>query len=74
MNLGKSDGVDAAGVVAALEGAGAPAGKVATTELRGTYAYVLVQDEDASAFEAVSGKLHGAKALRVERARPRSAR
>jgi hypothetical protein len=28
----------------------------------------------ASAFEAVTGKLHGQKALRVERARPRSAR
>jgi len=75
VNLGKTDGVaDAAAVVAALEAAGAPAGKVATTELRGTYSYVLVQEEDAAAFEAITGKLHGQKALRVERARPRPAR
>ena len=74
VNLGKMDGVDAAGVVAALEAGGAPAGKVAATELRGTYSYVFVAEEDGPAFEAVTGKSHGTKALRVERARPRPAR
>jgi len=74
VNLGKMDGMDAAGVVAALEAGGAPAGKVAATELRGTYSYVFVAEEDAPAFEAVTGKTHGTKAMRVERARPRPAR
>jgi ATP-dependent RNA helicase DeaD len=74
VNLGKNDGLEAAGVVAALEAAGAPAGKVANTELRGTYSYVFVGEADAAAFEAASGKPHGQKTLKVERARPRPAR
>ena len=71
VGLGKGDGLDEAGVQAALEAAGAPAGKVQRVSLRPAYAYVFVADEDVAAFEAVSGKTHGEKVLKVERARPR---
>ena len=50
---------------------GAPAGKVARIELRPTYAYVFVADEDAAAFEALNGKQHGEKTLKIERAKRR---
>jgi ATP-dependent RNA helicase DeaD len=69
VNLGKSDGVDEGAVAGALEALGAPAGKVAKTELRGTYSYVHVAEGDAGAFEALQGKQHGEKALKIERAR-----
>lgn len=69
VNLGKADQLDEAGVSSALEALGAPAGKVAKTELRGTFAYVHVAEADAGAFEALAGKAHGEKALKIERAR-----
>lgn len=73
LNLGKLDGVDEAGVPAALEALGAPGGKVKRTELRGSYSYIHVLDGDVPAFEALVGKLHnGEKAIKVERARERS--
>jgi ATP-dependent RNA helicase DeaD len=71
LNLGSSDSLDAVGVAAALEGLGAPAGKVKRVDLRPTYAYAFVAEEDAPAFEALTGKAHGAKTLKVERARRR---
>jgi ATP-dependent RNA helicase DeaD len=71
VGLGKSDGIDEAGVTAALEALGAPAGKVARIELRPTYAYVFVAEEDAAAFEALHGKQHGEKTLKIERAKRR---
>jgi ATP-dependent RNA helicase DeaD len=40
-------------------------------ELRQTYAYVFVADEDATAFEATHGKQHGEKTLKLERAKKR---
>ncbi len=52
-------------------GLGAPAGKVVRIELRPTYAYVFVADEDAAAFEALNGKQHGEKTLKIERAKRR---
>ncbi|MCY1001471.1 DEAD/DEAH box helicase [Myxococcus sp. MISCRS1] len=69
VGLGKQDGLDEAGVTSALEAAGAPAGKVVRMDLRPTYAYVFVADEDAAGFEATHGKQHGERTLKVERAR-----
>jgi ATP-dependent RNA helicase DeaD len=70
LNLGKMDNLlDDAAVAGALEGLGAPAGKVAKTELRGSYSYVHVAEADAPAFETLAGKEHNNKALRIERAR-----
>jgi len=72
VGLGKQEGLDEAGVTSALEGMGAPAGKVVKVELRSTYAYVFVADEDAAAFEALNGKAHGEnKTLKIEKARRR---
>jgi ATP-dependent RNA helicase DeaD len=71
VGLGKQEGLDEAGVTAALEGLGAPAGKVARVELRPTYAYVFVAEEDVAAFEALNGKQHGEKTLKIERAKRR---
>jgi ATP-dependent RNA helicase DeaD len=70
VNLGKADGVDEASLGTALSALGAPADKVAKLELRGTYSYLHVAEGDAPAFEtAVTGKQHGEKALKIERAR-----
>jgi ATP-dependent RNA helicase DeaD len=69
VNLGRADALDEAGVSGALEALGAPAGKVAKTELRGTFAYVHVAEADAPAFEALAGKQFREKAVKIERAR-----
>ncbi len=44
---------------------------MARVELRPTYAYVFVADEDVAAFEALNGKQHGEKTLKIERAKKR---
>ena len=49
--------------------AGAPPGKVLRTDLRPTYAYVFVADEDVAGFETTHGKQHGERTLKVERAK-----
>jgi ATP-dependent RNA helicase DeaD len=70
LNLGKIDKVaDESSLVSMLETLGAPAGKVAKTELRGSYSYVHVADADADAFEALAGKQTNEKSLKIERAR-----
>ena len=69
INLGKTDGLDEAGLKGALETAGAPSGKLLRTDLRGTYSYAFVADEDVAGFEATSGRAHGAKAIKIERAK-----
>ncbi|MBJ6759474.1 DEAD/DEAH box helicase [Myxococcaceae bacterium JPH2] len=69
VSLGRQDGLDEAGVASALEAAGAPAGKVLRMDLRPTYAYVFVAEEDVTGFEATQGKPHGDRTLKVERAR-----
>ncbi len=70
VNLGKADGIDEAGMSTALTTLGAPSDKVAKLELRGTYSYLHVAEGDAPAFEsALTGKQHGEKALKIERAR-----
>lgn len=69
LNLGRADGVDAASLASALEGAGAPAGKLAKADVMGTFSYVQVAEADVAAFEALGGKTHGSKAIKIERAR-----
>ena len=71
MNLGSSEGLDAAGITAALEGLGAPAGKLIRLDVRPTYSYGFVAEEDAAAFEKLNGQQRGEKTLRLERARRR---
>jgi ATP-dependent RNA helicase DeaD len=73
-NLGLDDGLDEAKFIAALEAAGAPAGKVNKALLRPGYGYAYVPETEAPAFEALTGKQHGEKALKVERHRPRGTR
>ncbi|WPB79238.1 DEAD/DEAH box helicase [Archangium violaceum] len=71
VGLGRAEAQDEAAVTSALESMGAPAGKVQRVELKPTYAYVFVADEDVPAFEALNGKQHGEKTLKLERARRR---
>ncbi len=71
VGLGRSEGLDEAALTGALETLGAPAGKVQRVELKPTYAYVFVADEDVAGFEALNGKQHGEKTLKIERARRR---
>jgi ATP-dependent RNA helicase DeaD len=71
VNLVKSDGLDEQTVISALESQGAPGGKVKQVQLRDTYAYAFVSEEDVGGFEALTGKSHGDKALKVERSRRR---
>ncbi|OJT27549.1 DEAD/DEAH box helicase [Archangium sp. Cb G35] len=71
VGLGRSEAQDEAAVTSTLESMGAPAGKVQRVELKPTYAYVFVADEDVPAFEALNGKQHGEKTLKLERARRR---
>ncbi|OJH35506.1 DEAD/DEAH box helicase [Cystobacter ferrugineus] len=73
-NLGTDDGLDEAKFIAALEAAGAPAGKVNKALLRGHYGYAYVPESEAQAFEALDGKPHGEKALKVDKHRPRGTR
>jgi len=71
MNLGSSEGLDAAGITAALEELGAPSGKLIRLDVRPTYSYGFVAEEDAAAFEKLNGQQRGEKTLRLERARRR---
>ncbi|HUM13728.1 MAG TPA: DEAD/DEAH box helicase [Myxococcaceae bacterium] len=71
MNVGSSEGLDAAGVTAMLEGLGAPPGKLQRVEVKQTYSYAFVAEEDAAAFEKLDGQKRGEKSLRLERARRR---
>ncbi|ATB42676.1 cold-shock protein CspA [Cystobacter fuscus] len=73
-NLGTDDGLDEAKFIAALEAAGAPAGKVNKALLRGHYGYAYVPESEAQAFEALDGKSHGDKAIKVDKHRPRGTR
>ncbi len=71
LNLGSAEGLDDAGLRAALEALGAPIGKLARVELRPTYSYVFVAEGDAPAFEKLDGQSHQGKTLKIERARRR---
>ncbi len=69
VNLGKLDSLDESGFKTALQSAGAPVDKVVRVELRGSYSYAFVADEDVPSFEGASGKKLGEKAIKIERAR-----
>ncbi|MBI3183706.1 MAG: DEAD/DEAH box helicase [Myxococcales bacterium] len=69
INLGKVDGLDEASLLSALEGAGAPSGKAARAEMKGSYSYLFVAEEDVEAFLAAGGRKLGEKAIKLERAK-----
>ncbi|MBX7102336.1 MAG: DbpA RNA binding domain-containing protein, partial [Myxococcaceae bacterium] len=69
VNLGSADGLDAAALKTALEGGGAQGGQVQHVELLRSFSYVFVPEAAATAFEGVSGKPHGSRQLKVERAK-----
>ncbi|RKH18081.1 DEAD/DEAH box helicase, partial [Corallococcus sp. CA047B] len=72
VNLGTADGLGPGSIATAMEDAGAPVGKMVRAELRPTFAYVFVAEADSTGFEALNGKQHGSKTLRVEKSKPRS--
>ncbi|RKG91712.1 DEAD/DEAH box helicase, partial [Corallococcus sp. CA053C] len=74
VNLGTADGLGPGSIATAMEDAGAPVGKMVRAELRPTFAYVFVAEADSPGFEALNGKQHGSKTLRVEKSKPRSER
>jgi ATP-dependent RNA helicase DeaD len=69
VNLGRAGGLDEGGVQKALEDAGAPAGKVAHVEVLNAFSFVFVPEAEVAAFEGVSGKKHGERPIKVERAK-----
>jgi ATP-dependent RNA helicase DeaD len=71
VNLGRSEGQDEASIRAAFEELGASTTKLVRLDVRPTYTYAWVAEADAATFEALNGKTHGNKALKIERARRR---
>lgn len=70
VSLGEEDGLDEAGLKAALSAAaGADAAAIERIEVRPQHSFVYVQPDEAEAFLAANGKEHGEKELKVERAR-----
>ena len=59
VGLGRQEGLDEAGVTAALEARALRRARCCRTDLRPTYAYVFVAEEDVAGFEATHGKPHG---------------
>ncbi len=74
IGLGKAEGLGEGDLRDALAGLGAPGDKVQALELRPTFTYALVAEEDVAAFEAASGRQHNGRAVKIERARPRDER
>lgn len=69
VNLGRGDGLDEAGLLAAMGEAGVPAGKISSTALRDSYSYLFAVEADAGEVIAASGKKRGEKAIKVERSK-----
>ncbi len=74
VGLGKGDNLDEEAVRSALSELGAPVDKIVALDLRPGFSFALVAEEDVAAFESVSGKQHGEKAVKIERARPKEER
>jgi ATP-dependent RNA helicase DeaD len=69
LNLGTLDGLDATSLAQALEGAGAPSGKVQRADVLRSFSYLFVAEEDVGGFEALAGKKQGEKTIKLERAK-----
>jgi ATP-dependent RNA helicase DeaD len=69
LNLGSLDGLDATTLPTALEGAGAPAGKVQRADVLRSFSYLFVAEEDVAGFEGLAGKKQGEKTIKIERAK-----
>ncbi|MBX5483968.1 MAG: DEAD/DEAH box helicase [Myxococcaceae bacterium] len=74
IGLGRSNDLDDAGLRAALGSLGAPQEKLIAVDVRPTFSYALVAEEDAPAFEGLNGKPFRDRTLKIERARPRDER
>lgn len=70
VSLGSDDGLDAEGVKTALAGLGEidPA-KIKQIDVRPAHSFVYVERDSVDAFLALSGKPHGEKEVKIERAR-----
>lgn len=74
VGLGSADGLDAAGVTAAIAAlAGVAADVVQKIEMLQMHAYIEVAPDQVAALLAANGKEHNGKAIKIEVARPRSA-
>jgi ATP-dependent RNA helicase DeaD len=72
VNLGASDGLDAAGIKAALQAiSGLDPANIADLELRATHSYVFVEPPFVDALLTGDKKEHGGKAVRIEKPRRR---
>lgn len=69
LNVGSRNGIDEAGIRAALEAVGAPSSELAHVEVLGPFSYLFVPSATAEKFEAASGKEHNGRKLKVERAK-----
>ncbi len=70
VSLGADDGLDTAGVKAALSArGGADAEKVKHIDVRPAHSFVYVERDALDAFLAANGKMRGEKEVKVERAR-----
>ena len=69
VSLGADDGLDEAGVKAALAELGASADSIKHVDVRPAHAFVYVERDALDAFLAANGKMRGEKEVKVERAR-----
>jgi ATP-dependent RNA helicase DeaD len=71
LSLGSTDGFDNAGLLAGLESLGIAPSKVLKADVRTTYSYLMVAEENVPAFEELNGKAIGGKSIKIERAKKR---
>lgn len=71
LSLGSTDGFDNAGLLAGLESLGIAPSKVLKADVRTTYSYLMVAEENVAAFEELNGKAIGGKSIKIERAKKR---
>jgi hypothetical protein len=69
VNLGTEDRLESSSLASALEGLGAPAGKVSRVSMMRSFTYVDVSDDAVAAFQELAGKRHQEKVVKIEVAR-----